>query len=185
MKLNKSDVIAFVLLILVGSLYRVVLPPLGYAPQIAMTIFGGLMIKDRKWAFALPVLSLFISDLLYHALYTNGLGNIQGFYSGMIENYLLLASLTILPLIFRNQTSKNVAGLSLLSPTVYFLISNFLVWIGGGGYAHPKTFTGMMQTYTDALPFYYNSLVATAGFNILLFGGLFLLRRLFAKTAVA
>jgi hypothetical protein len=185
MNLNKLNTIAFILLILVGSLYRVILPPYGYAPQIAMTIFGGLMIQNRKWAFALPVLSLFISDLLYQALYTNGMTNIRGFYTGMIQNYLLLASLTIFPLLLSKQTFKNVAGLSLLSPTVYFLVSNFMVWVGGGGYAHPKTFTGMMQTYSDALPFYYNSLIATAGFNILLFGAFFLTRKLFVKTTLA
>jgi ABC-type microcin C transport system permease subunit YejB len=70
MKLNRSFVWAFVLLVLVAALYRL-MPnrPLGFAPQIAMALFGGAMIKDRKWAISLPLLSMLISDILFQVLY--------------------------------------------------------------------------------------------------------------------
>ena len=52
MKLNKSVVGSFVLLVLMASLYRI-MPgrPLGFAPQIAMALFAGSVIKDKKVAF--------------------------------------------------------------------------------------------------------------------------------------
>ena len=63
MKLNKSVLIAFGLLILSASLYRA-WPgrPFGFAPQMAMALFAGAMIKDKRWAFVLPLLSMFLSD---------------------------------------------------------------------------------------------------------------------------
>jgi hypothetical protein len=185
MKLNKSAILAFVLLVLVGSLYRVMPRPFGFAPQIAMTIFGALMIKDRKWAIALPVLSMFISDCIYQLLYVQGISNIKGFYGGMWQNYLLIAALTFIPFFFRKPGIKNAAVLSFVSPTVYFLVSNFLVWAGNGGYRHPKTFGGLMQTYVDGLPFYGNSILATIVFSALFFGGYYLLKRIFLKPALA
>ena len=49
MKINKSVVLSFILLVVIASLYRI-MPgrPLGFAPQIAMALFGGAVIKDRK-----------------------------------------------------------------------------------------------------------------------------------------
>lgn len=185
MKLNRSIIIAFVLMIVVCSLYRVMPRPFGFAPQIAMTIFCGLMIKDRKWAFALPIVSMFLSDCLYQVLYLQGMTSIKGFYGGMFENYLLFGSLTILPMIFRKTTMPNVAALSLVSPTVFFLISNLLVWLSGTGLGHPQNFNGLMLTYADGLPFYGNSILATIVFSAVFFGAYYLLRRMFVKTAVA
>ena len=83
MKLNKNFLLVFILLIVVAALYRVIPGrPWGFAPHIAMALFGGAIIKDKRWAFALPVFSLFLSDLLYEILHANGLIDMQGFYLG-------------------------------------------------------------------------------------------------------
>src|SRR5687768_17055719 len=88
MKFNKSVLLAFGLLILSASLYRVWDGrPWGFAPQWAMAVFAGAVIKDKKWAVVLPLLSMFLSDALYQVLYTYGLTNIYGFYDGQILNY--------------------------------------------------------------------------------------------------
>ena len=70
MKNKKSIIVALVLLILVSAFYRVFPDrPWGFAPQIAMAIFGGaVFVNDKKWAFALPILSVFIGDLLFQFL---------------------------------------------------------------------------------------------------------------------
>jgi hypothetical protein len=60
-------------------------------------------------------------------------------------------------------------------PTAYFLISNFAVWIGGGGYQRPKTFDGLMMCYADGLPFYQMSLASTFVFGAVLFSSYYLL----------
>lgn len=184
MKLNKTFIFTLIALVVVAALYRI-LPnrPFGFAPQIAIALFAGSVIKDKKYAFALPILSMFISDALYQALYSAGLSSIKGFYGGQFTNYILFAGLTVIGF-FINKSKVWQVGLGAVAgPTVYFFISNFLVWLGGGGYAHPKTMEGLMLTLTDGIPFYTASIYATIVFCTMFFGTYALLNQKAAKTA--
>jgi hypothetical protein len=190
MKISKSFIVSLVLTVLVSALYRI-LPgrPMGFAPQIAIALFSGaLFVKDKKWAFALPLLSMFLSDLLYEALYQNGLTPIMGFYSGQWLNYLLFAGLTCFGFMIKKSKVGNIILASLAAPTVHFLLSNFLlVWVVdlGFGLNRPRTFNGLLLTYEDALPFYKNSLIATVVFSAVLFGTYYLVQRRLMKKEVA
>jgi uncharacterized membrane protein YhhN len=85
MKQSRSLVFVFILLIIIASVYRAWDGrPWGFVPQIAMALFGGAVIRDKKLAFVLPLLSMLLSDVLYEVLYRNGLSEIQGFYSGQV-----------------------------------------------------------------------------------------------------
>lgn len=179
MKFNRSVLVSLLLLVVVASLYRVIPGrPFGFAPQYAMAIFGGaIFIKNKKWAFLLPLLSLFISDVLYEVLFYAGITTLQGFYSGQWLNYLLFALLTTIGFLIKKINIVNVFLAALAAPTAYFIFSNFLVWLGGGGLERPKTLQGLLMCYNDALPFYPNSLYATIIFSAVLFGGYYLLSR--------
>ncbi len=179
MKFTKHVAIGFLLLIVVASLYRI-MPgrPWGFAPQWAMAIFAGAIIKNKKFAFLLPLLSMFISDALYEVLYRNGVGNIQGFYEGQITNYILFTSLTVFGFLVKNYNIGRIAIASIAAPTVYFLISNFLVWQSASplaGLQRPKTFNGLLLCLSDGLPFYAWSIGATLIFSAVLFGGYYLI----------
>ncbi|HVF82451.1 MAG TPA: DUF6580 family putative transport protein [Flavisolibacter sp.] len=179
MKLNKSVLLSFGLLILACSLYRVWPErPFGFAPQWAMAVFAGAVIKEKGWAFLLPLLSMLISDTVYQILYNSGTSEIWGFYKGQWSNYLLFASLTVFGfMIARRITVARILAASLAAPSAFFLISNFMVWIGGGGYSRPNTFEGLMMCYTDGVPFYQMSLLATPVFSAVLFGAYFLVNQ--------
>lgn len=182
MQNKKSIIISLVLLILVCSLYRV-FPnrPWGFAPQIAMAIFGGaIFIKDKKWAFALPIISMFISDGIYQFLYIRGLSTVEGFYQGQWQNYLLIAALTAIGFFIKKINVVNIFIASVIAPTLYFLVSNFIVWAGVAGtrgLGRPKTFSGLIQCYNDGLPFYPGSIYATVFFSVVLFGGYYLIQK--------
>lgn len=171
MRLNRNTLITLGILIVVAALYRVIpgREP-GFAPHWAMALFGGAMIKDKRMAFAFPIFSMFISDVIYHLLYVNGLTPLAGFYEGQLLNYVLFAGLTVISFMMKKITIPNVAIYSVILCTVFFLLSNFFVWFGGGGYAHPQTLSGLMLTYEDGLPFYRNSIYATIIFSAVLFG---------------
>lgn len=181
MKITRSVIVALVLLILVSALYRIVPNrPMGFAPQYAMAVFGGaIFIKNKKWAFVLPLLSMFLSDLLYQLLYNVNLSATPGFYDGQWENYLLVAGLTFIGFLIKKINVVNVLLASIAAPSVYFILSNFLVWLGGGGLQRPKTFSGLIQCYNDALPFYPNSIYATVFFSLILFGGYYFIKKYF------
>ena len=181
MKLNKSVWLAFGLLIIVGSVFRVA----GFAPQIAMAIFGAAGIKDKKLAFILPLFSMLLSDVIYQVLYSYGYMPYGGFYEGQISNYLLLAGITLIGFWARNLNWGRIAATTIAAPVVFFLASNFLVWINGAGYSRPKTFDGLMLCYNDGLPFFWNSLKYTMMFSAILFGGYFLVQRFFLQRKLA
>ena len=180
MKLNKSNLLVLFILILACALYRVWdSRPMGFAPQIAMALFAGSISKDKRFAFLFPVLSLFISDLLYQFLYSQGLSTIKGFYSGQWQNYLLIASITVIGFfINKNKIGQIFIG-SLAGAVYFFLVSNFMVWIGGGwdinNQPYPGSFSGLLLCYSEALPFFKWSVLSTLLFNGVFFGSFYLL----------
>jgi hypothetical protein len=172
MKLNKQVVLALVIMVAITALYRV-LPgrPLGFAPQIAVALFSGSLFANKKqYSFLLPILSMLLSDIFYQLLFTNGLSSYQGFYSGQIENYLLIAATAVFGFSLQSSKPSKYVVSFLAAPTSYFLVSNFLVWAHGGGYHHGYSFTGLVQTMIDGIPFYPNSVAGTIVFGAILLG---------------
>jgi hypothetical protein len=186
MKLDKSNLLILFILILACALYRVWdSRPMGFAPQIAMALFAGSVSKDKRFAFLFPILSLFISDLLYQFLYVQGLTTIKGFYSGQVVNYLVIASVTVIGFfINKNKVGQIFIG-SLAGAIYFFLASNFTVWVGGGlditNQPYPKSITGLLLCYTEALPFFKWSLLSTLVFNGIFFGSFYLLGKSILK----
>jgi hypothetical protein len=172
MKLNKQIILALVIMVATSALYRI-MPgrPMGFAPQIAIALFSGSLFASKKqYSFLLPILSMFISDLMYQVLFVNGYSSIQGFYPGQLENYILIGATTVFGFSLQGSKPSKFITSFLAAPTAYFLISNFLVWAQGGGYHHPKSLAGLTQTMVDGLPFYPYSLVSTLVFGAVLFG---------------
>lgn len=189
MKINKSLILSLLLMVLVSALYRI-MPnrPMGFAPQIAIGLFSGaLFIKNKKWAFVLPLLSMFLSDLLYQFLFQQGFTQIQGFYDGQWINYTLFAGLTCFGFLIRKKKIVSVLLAAIGAPTTYFLVSNFLVWVSDRGFGlnRPKTFAGLLMCYNDGLPFYTNSIIATVVFSALLFGTYYLVSNFYSRKQLA
>ncbi|HRI01683.1 MAG TPA: hypothetical protein PK006_11570 [Saprospiraceae bacterium] len=92
-------------------------------------------------------------------------------YSCYMINYLIL----------RNQYRRkeigalSIAQMSLLSSILFFVVSNFGVWINDALY--PKTLTGLISCYTMAIPFFSYELAGTLFFSCVIFGSYFLVTR--------
>ena len=187
MKLNKSKLVVLFILILAAALYRIWDGrPMGFAPQIAMALFAGSVIKNKKIAFLFPVLSLLISDALYQLLYVQGLTTIKGFYSGQWQNYLLIGSITIIGFFIHKSKVLHILAGSLAGAVFYFIISNFMTWIGGGldisGKPYPRTADGLAICFAAALPFFKWSLLSTFIFSGVFFGGYQLMGKTILKS---
>lgn len=172
MKQSKTFFVALISLVAVSALYRIMPSrPMNFAPQIAIAIFSGaLFIKNKKWAFALPLLSMLISDILYEILYQYNLSSMKGFYGGQFFNYLLFTALTAFGFIISKLNLKRILTAAISAPVFYFIVSNFAVWLTGTGFQRPKTFSGLIMCYTDALPFFPNTIYSTLLFSALFFG---------------
>jgi hypothetical protein len=175
MQQKKNIIFTLIAFILIAGLYRI-MPgrPVGFAPQIAMALFAGATIRNKTFAFAVPLLSMLVGDLVFELLYRTGLNNFGGFYEGQFLNYTLFAGITALGFLINTSKKAQIVAGTLAAPTGYFLISNFAVWISGGGFNRPKTFEGLMTAYADGIPFYQGSLVATILFSAVFFGTWFL-----------
>src|SRR5262245_60389019 len=96
-------------MVVVAALYRIIpCRPFGFERQLALALFSGAIIKDKKVAFVLPLVSMFISDLLYQVLYNAGLSGIYGFYPDQWINYLLYASVVAFGFLIKKVRVLNV-----------------------------------------------------------------------------
>ncbi len=159
-------------LVLIAALSRLLPHPPNVTAVGAMALFGGAYVTNRVLAVLLPLISLFLSDLILnnvvYAAYTNG--QFVWFYDGAIWIYSAVA-LTVLIgfMLSKNVNSKAVLMASLACSTLFFLLTNFGVWQSGLMYS--KTMVGFTACYTAAFPFYVNSLIGDLTFAAVLFGG--------------
>jgi hypothetical protein len=172
MKKNQL-LLAAILLIVSGAVYRLVpypVRPFGFAPQLAIAVFGGAIMKDKKLAFALPLFSMLISDALFEMLFRADIVATPGFYEGQAINYLLIMGMSFIGMAMPKINVKNVAAASLSAPVLFFLLSNFITWAQHGGYSRPMTGEGLFQAYVDGVPFFAGSLSSTVFFSAMFFG---------------
>lgn len=166
MKLSRQSIIFLFILVAVSTLVKILCAPQinlsGFTCVIAVSLFAGLTIEDKKTAFLFPLLTLFISDILLQCLYALNLFPYQGFYNGQIINYILFIILTLAGIALRNYKTPGIITASFIGPTIFFLLSNFIVWKTQGALmGYSKDFSGLLQSYTFGLPFYRNSLIST------------------------
>lgn len=190
MKNNKVTLLVFALLIIACALYRVWdNRPFGFAPQIAMALFAGSVIRDRRFSFLVPLLSMFISDALYEVLYRQGLTDLKGFYDGQLLNYALFCAVTIIGFFVNKNRIVHIIAGSITGVIFYFLASNFGNWIGGGldinNAPYPRTWDGLMSCYAAGLPFLKGSFFATLLFSGIFFGVHYLYTRYVVRRPVS
>ena len=148
-------------LILFGALLRLVPHWPNFTPIAAMALFGGAYIKKRHLAFLLPFGALLLSDLFL------------GFHKWMIAVYISFALVVGIGMLLRNRIRVGSVLLASVSASVlFYLITNFAVWIGSPFY--PQNFAGLMESYTLAIPFLNNGILGDLFFSTVFFGGFYL-----------
>lgn len=136
----------------------------GFSPVIAIALFSGFIIKQKNLSFILPLAALFVSDIIIHILYTQDLFPYAGFYGGQWKHYLILLVATLIGWKLKGRSNASLLAGSVIAPTVFFLMSNFAVWLGTTEAVYSKDFNGLMTSYAAGLPFYKNALIATLVF---------------------
>lgn len=136
----------------------------GFSPVIAIALFAGFIMKQKDMSFILPLLALFISDAVIQFLYSQDLFPYAGFYGGQWKNYAVLLAATLIGWVLKGRSFSSLMAGALAAPTVFFLVSNFMVWAASTEAVYAKSFSGLMVCYEAGLPFYRNSLIATLVF---------------------
>ncbi len=144
-------------LIIVAVATRLMPHPANFTPVIAIALFGAAYFKQKQVAFLLPMAIMFISDL------------VLGFYSGIWAVYLAFVIAGFIGLTLRNKVKPGrVLVAALASSIVFFVISNFGVWMSGlCGY--PMNVAGLALCYEMALPFFRMEILGTLVYSTVLF----------------
>ena len=130
------------------------------------------------------------------AVYTAG--DVPSQFSGpaVLQETSLLGSLSALPpgwmsklsfiliTLIGRKTLKNISflrllGISISSSLLFFIISNFGVWISSSFYS--KDIFGLVACYVAAIPFYYGTLSGTIFYSFFLFASFEFLSRKLSK----
>ena len=150
-------VVLIISIIFLVSLTRIFPHPPNFTPILALAIFGGAYLPNRITAISLPIISMFISDLIIV------------FHSQIFTVYATIILLSILGHLMKTKNFKNFAITGFTGSLIFFIITNFSVWLGGSLY--PLTIDGIIQCYIMAIPFFHNTLISTMLFLTILFFG--------------
>ncbi|MDQ5900435.1 MAG: hypothetical protein QG600_13 [Patescibacteria group bacterium] len=150
--IDRKTILFPVALIVLAVIMRL-LPHLPNVTPLAAMALTGSLYMERKYAFILPLSALFLSDLLL------------GFHDTMVFVYAGFLITGVIGLWIKKKYSlKRVVSGTLLSSFIFFLLTNAGVWLVSSMYE--KTFLGLMQSYTMALPFLRNSVLGDLGYTL-------------------
>ncbi len=164
----------FVISVVVVAAFSRLLPHLpNVTPVAAIALFGGSFINRKYLAFLLPLAVLLVSDLFL------------GFYTEMYAVYISFAITVSIGILLRKKTTAiNTAVASIASSLIFFIVTNFAVWMSGT-FAYPATLAGLGLCYELALPFFRNELFGTLAYNTLFFGAFYYAQNRFPVLARA
>lgn len=167
------------LLILLAALSRLIPHPVNFAPIGGMAFFGAAYYRRRVWAFVIPVITMWISDLiLNNGVYGAYFDGLVWLYDGAWFTYgafILIALMGMVTL--RKIKVPNLLFSALGASVIFFLVSNFGVWFSGTMY--PKDFSGLIACYTAGILFFKNTVMGDLFYTAVLFGAFELSARRF------
>ena len=152
LNLLKKEEIFPIGLILILTFSRLIPHPPNFTPIIAMAIMSGYFFRNIYLSLFVMLFSMLLADVFI------------GFYYNMIFVYLTLFLITFIFFNISNKiNSKNLLICSLTGSLVFFIFSNFGVWVLGSLYE--KSLTGLVECYILAIPFFLNTLLSTIFFS--------------------
>lgn len=149
-----------------------------FAPITAMALFGGVYIKNRKFALIAPLTSILISDylLLYVNPFSTKFINLTTLYppqallySGIQYVYGSFLISALIGLWLRNHKNHlTITGSALICSVQFFLVTNAGVWFSG---SYDRSLTGLWQSYLAGVPFFRGTFLGDLFYTTLFFGG--------------
>ena len=168
-KLNLRFSILSVIMILAGMCRLLVHIP-NFTPIGAMALFGGAYFSDKWKAYLMPLMSLFLSDMIIQGIFYQGK---YGFplYEGWYWVYGTFALIVFFgQWIIKKVNVGNVLLASITASLAHWIITDFWVWNSGCNAMYTKDWNGFVLCYTMAIPYLQGFLMATLAYSGLFFG---------------
>jgi hypothetical protein len=169
--MNKKTVLIITGFIVFAALSRLLPHAYNFTPLGAIALFGAAYFTDKKWALIVPIAALWISDLLLNNLvYSAYYEGFAWFTGGFLFIYGSFALIVVLGYYLLKKISfGRVLGGALGASVIFFVVSNFGVWVASPLY--PPTIEGLIMCYTAAIPFFHYTIAGNVVYSAILFGG--------------
>ncbi|MES2375638.1 MAG: DUF6580 family putative transport protein [Bacteroidota bacterium] len=173
MSLKKIDTRSIILALIIIALTAVRLLTFKYqvwsnfTPVGALAIFGGVYFNEKWKAYAVILLTFFVSDIIINHFYT---GHWSLWSSDTFWNCVCFSITVFIGSQIKRLTIVNSVIVLLAPVTVHWLIMD-LPWINGAAALYPYSLLGYWEALVAALPFEKNMLFGDAVFGLVLFGG--------------
>ena len=141
-------------LILILSFSRLIPHPSNFTPILAVGVFAGFYFRNFILSLFIVIISMFIGDLVI------------GFHNTMIFTYSSLILAVAIGVLIKKFNFKEIIFSGLSSSVVFFIVTNFGSWLTLEMYE--KNFSGLLQSYFMAVPFFHNTLISTLIYLIVL-----------------
>lgn len=162
--MNNKTILVFILLIVAVSSRLIPHYP-NFTALGATALLSGALLKNKMQSFILPLVALFLSDVLLNNLVYPADGFVL-FYAGAAYTYIAIALITVIGLAIKNLKPKNYVLASVLATVVFFLLTNYGVW--KTGFLYSTSNVGLIQSYAAAIPFAINDLAANLVFGVVI-----------------
>ena len=150
-----------------------------FSPLGAIGLFGAAYFSKKWQAFLIPILATWLSDLfINNVIYGQYFPEFTWFYPGFYWQYGSYLLITLAGIfIFKKVNTKRVLAGTLASTLIFFVVSNFGVWVGGLMY--PKNTTGLIACYLAGIPYIKGTLLGDLFYSGILFSSFALLQNRF------
>jgi len=166
----KKNILLIVALIVIGILGRMIPHPPNFTPIIAIALLASHVFKNKWIVILTPLMAMWISDLVLNNYRYTGHhdGGFLVFSSSSLWVYGPIICIALLgTVLIKKVKISNIALSSISGSLIFFLVSNFGVWISGTMF--PKSLFGFVACYTAALPYFGNALVGDLVYCTILF----------------
>ncbi|MCX7908139.1 MAG: hypothetical protein N2560_01290 [Ignavibacteria bacterium] len=137
-------------LIAIAILSRFIPHPPNFTPLTAIALLSGYSFNNKLKSFLIPLIAMFLSDVFL------------GLHSTIWAVYLSFSLIVFFGFMLRKSFSfSKLLVFSSTSSLLFYLITNFGVWLSSGMY--PLNFEGLIQCYTLGLPFYKTTTIGMFG----------------------
>jgi hypothetical protein len=169
MKLDKQAVWVAIVLILVAASSRLLPHWHNFTAVGGVGLFGGYFFRKKIWAFLVPLLAMWISDLILNNLVYSAFNDGFVFFSKwMIWSYLGFVGMVLISqMSIKTATPLKILTAVGLGTMVFFILSNFGAFLYDPIYQ--KTPDQLLVAYIAGLPFLLNTVLANLFFTSILF----------------
>ena len=165
MKTSTIIVVTVAAMLAIG-LRLIEVPMHNFSAMGALAVLCGAVVRPAWLGLLIPLAARLLTDSVLQ-LQTG-----HGWYGSILFDYAAYAGSFGIGYMIRPQRATSALGAGVLAAISFFVVSNVGVWCmpHEGMYLYPRTLAGMVDCFTQAIPFVRGTFIGDIGFTLAFFG---------------